>query len=92
VAKDAAVHHLRYVAAQDVQIGATDRDSIDAHDCVGRFLDDRIGHLFPGSLARAVINECLHDVGPFVWSAEAGLGPCAGTRISGKPWLFARTW
>ena len=56
VAEDAAFRYFRHVTTEDVQIGSADRDGVDAHDRVGGFLDDRIGHLLPRALAWPMVN------------------------------------
>ena len=48
------------VAFQDVQIGATDRHRIDAHDRIGGGGDLGLWHLFPRSVPGAVVHECVH--------------------------------
>ena len=60
VAEDASVGDLGDVALQDVQIGAADRDGVDAHDRVGVVDDHRHRDVLPRLVLRTVIHECLH--------------------------------
>ena len=52
VAEDAPVGHLGNVALQDVQVGAADRDRVDADDRVGVVDDHRLGDLLPRLVVR----------------------------------------
>ena len=60
VPENPARRHTRHVALQDVQVGAADGGGGDPDDGVGRVLDRRAGLLFPGALARTVIDQRLH--------------------------------
>jgi hypothetical protein len=51
VAQDPAGRHLRYVAGQDVQVGAADGGGVDPDDDVALVADLRVGDFFPGLLA-----------------------------------------
>ena len=60
VPENPARRHTRQVALQDVQVGTADGGGGDPDDGVGRVLDRRAGRLFPGALARTVIDQRLH--------------------------------
>lgn len=52
------------VALEDVQVGAADRDAVDADDGVVGALDGRVRDVLPGPAAGTVVDECLHASSP----------------------------
>src|ERR1700694_2127599 len=60
MAEDRAWLTSRYVALEDVEVGAANRRGVDLHDGVGRYLDGRVRDRVPRSLAGAGINERFH--------------------------------
>lgn len=62
VAQDAARFHLRYVALEDVQVGAADGHRVNADDDVRVRFQIWVWHLVPAALAGAVVDECVHEI------------------------------
>ena len=65
VAEDPSVGHRGHVALEDVQVGAADRDGVDADDRVGVGLAaSGLGTSSHALLAGTVVDERLHVVPP----------------------------
>ena len=64
VAEDPSVGHRGNVTLEDVQIGAADRDGVDADDRVGVARDRGLGYIFPSLLTGSVVHERLHGEPP----------------------------
>jgi hypothetical protein len=60
VAEDPTGRHGRNIALQDVQVGAADRDSIDANDGVRVVADRRLRDLLPRLVAGSVVHNSVH--------------------------------
>src|SRR5690625_627516 len=62
VPQGTALLHGGHVPLEDMQVGAADGGMGDADHRVRGLVDARPRLLFPATLARAVIDECFHDV------------------------------
>ena len=60
VAEDPAGLHVGHVAAENVQVGAADRDRVDLDDRVARVDDLRVRDVGPGLCCRAAVHQCFH--------------------------------
>jgi hypothetical protein len=78
VAENPPRTYLRYIAGQDVQVGAADRRRVNPDDGVAFVSDLRVRNFLPGPLARAVVHERSHV--RLRVSLSSQLKPCRGRR------------
>src|SRR5580704_17060010 len=84
VTQDPALGDRGHVTLENVQVGTADGGRVDPHDGVAIADDLRIRQLFPGLLARTVVNDGSHDCLPSsltsITSLFAGPGLRQGRR------------